>query len=55
MRVYLALMFEILRSGGVSESRAVADKRARVKKESRLVNFASFISLFMFHKTRFTH
>ncbi len=53
MRVYLAS--EILQSDGVSESMAVADKRARVKKESRLVNFASFISLLMFHKIRFTH
>lgn len=51
MCVYLALAFEILQSDGVSESRAVADKRIRVKKESRLVNFASFISLFVFCKT----
>ena len=45
MRVYLAS--EILQSDGVSESMAVADKRARVKKESRLVNFIVFISLFI--------
>ena len=47
MRVYLALTFEILQSDGVSGNRAVADKRARVKKESRLVNFIAFISLFI--------
>ena len=47
MRVYLALTSEILRSDGVSESRAVVDKRARVNKESRLVNFIAFISLFI--------
>lgn len=51
MRVYLALTSEILRSGGVSGNRAAADKRIRVKKESHLVNFASFISLFVFCKT----
>lgn len=51
----LAPISEILQSGGVSGSRAVTDKRVKVKQESRLVNFASFISLFMFRKNRFTH
>ena len=55
MRVYLALTSEILRSGGVSGNRAEADKRVKVKQESRLVNFASFISQFMFRKNWFTH
>ena len=55
MRVYLASASEILRSDGVSENRAAADKHVRIKQESCLVNFASFISLFMFRKTRFTH
>ncbi len=55
MRVYLALMFEILQSSGVLRNRAILDKSVRIKQESCLVNFASFISIFMFRKTRFTH
>ncbi len=43
----LAPTSEILQSGGVSRNRAILDKSVRIKQESRLVNFTSFISLFI--------
>ena len=46
MCVYLALTSEILRSDGVSESRAVVDKEARVSKKAVLyVSLLSYLSL----------